>query len=52
MTTMIQIALLVVVVLAGIFSVVCMKKYRGQYVEGCIFAGVVALGLAIMLGIG
>ncbi|MDR7866828.1 MAG: hypothetical protein RIN56_08400 [Sporomusaceae bacterium] len=51
-TTMIQIALLAVAVVAGIFSVVCVKKYHSQYVEGCIFAGIVAIGLAIMIGIG
>ena len=51
-TTIIQIALLVIAVVAGIFSVVCVKKYNSQYVEGCIFAVIVAVGLAIMLGIG
>ncbi len=50
--TMIQIALLVVAVMAGIFAAVCAKKNRGQYIEGCIYAGVVAVGLAIMLGLG
>lgn len=51
-TTMIQIALLVVAVMAGIFAAVCAKKNRSQYIEGCIYAGVVAIGLAIILGIG
>ncbi|MDT8902843.1 hypothetical protein [Anaeroselena agilis] len=51
-TTKIQLALLTVAVLAGVFSVVCVKKYNSKYVEGCIFAAVVAVGLAIMLGIG
>ncbi len=49
---MIQIALLVVVVLAGIFAAYCAKKHRSEHIEGCIYAGVVALGLAILLGIG
>ncbi len=49
---MIQLALLVVVVLAGAFAAYCAKKHRSEYIEGCIYAGVAALGLAIMLGIG
>ncbi len=51
-STMIQLALLVVVVLAGAFAAYCAKKHRSEYIEGCIYAGVAALGLAIMLGLG
>ncbi len=50
--TIIQTVLLAVAVMAGIFAAVSAKKSRNQYIEGCIYAGATAVGLAIMLALG